>query len=356
MKKLMIAAAAAAMIGGVQAATDTFATYNFSAYLTTTTSAEATTADTPASTTTEEYTLMAASKPGVTPKAYWYDDPVVTNLLDQTLLTAKPKKYVWADESKYGELEWEMVLEGTPWAHPNLKIPSQVVTNADAMAFLTNSFWAAYQNNSEVCLDLYWIHQETTPVVPGQFVCYRVASGEYINQEVALATNCCVVGSALGKSFYVVANDIGIMKSEVIDPVFMYRFGMPTSKDARMVEIYANVSNVLTTSHMDWDVTAKKYIERGLRPFEGQLAGQGWSQELDVDGTSYLLPVSISGNIVGKLPAAECLCCVPNLPTSLAFDCMTDTAVPTGLTGVSPTAAYGWFYIQWTGYKTGLYY
>jgi hypothetical protein len=153
--------------------------------------------------------------------------------------------------------------------------------------------------------------------------CYRVTGTQKISLKGLATSNCCA-GATIAITEPVTSSTIGFENTTATTiglPLFQ-RFGSLDPTKANKVELYAQV---------------RTFKVAGVEEFSGWLAGQGtMATRNNADYVS-----TVSGNIVGTLPAPKCEnCCV--LPTpAIAFDC----ATPQG--GALPyTAGYGTFRLK----------
>ena len=361
MKKLMIAAAAAAMIGGAEAK---IAVYDFVANL-------VTTVGQPGENMWDYKQIKLGQDAGAT---MWYSD---TEFLTADVVDKSGNPWVFKDLVKYPHLKWYMttsLVSNVPY--PSLKIErteKDVGDNGEAINLLTDAETTLLENLAKkygfdsygiYCCQLeFWTKKDK--------VCYRVTGADQISMKVALDTdNCCTAEYAF---FGYDATEGIIVGDKVIDYAsanFGIRngFAAPSEADARGIEIYARVGEedamakrTRRQTYLDPDTMLpsenaedgdawKSTVNTAFAklPFAGWLAGQGWQQ--DQDGV-HNLPITITGNIVGYTEAPECIdCCVKPLPKALAFPCevLTDDSAHADVYRPN-TAAFGAFYIQYAG-------
>ena len=285
MKKLMIVAAVAAMVGGAFADT----AYTFSATLKTTKGKSGK--------VTTTYNL-GADAAGV----FWYEETAVADLIAaenaNTQLAAKDRYFT---TKKFG-------------GRTVPALTSKAKKDADWLSRNIAPLAATYNEKSagKWC-DTFKLTEEG---------CYRVAGTEKI-KDIFVGDICCaaLVGQDL---------DLGLSLDSTALLGGVQRFGGLTYAAAKKAEIFAKVDDGA-------DV-------------ECYLAGQGSfgkvleHTDLDtaVDGVT-----SLSGNIVGVIPAPECeYCCTANVP-AIAFACG-DAAGDTAL----KTAVYGTFSLKYNAKAT----
>ena len=349
----MIAAAAAAMIGGVQAAT---ATYNFVAYLTSTDSAssenyttygawtEYTFKDNGAimwfdDTDLDKYSRKISNQYGTTSRA-WLDTPVDGG--EQAVLDNYKARLQWGQHDLGGgdKVPALEVLAGTEGTFD--------VTEA---SFLLIQRLADTYTHGAVCGS---ITVRTKNDVNGQ--CYRVPAADSITATLTLDPNdCCRIRQGVRRFFNdangVPSIDYGFEERNYDMGAwggFFNRFGGPAAESSPYLEIYAKVRNLFTMDRPD----NRGELTRGHREFRGYIAGQGSHQPVvcsDNAAVSYDVPVQISGNIVGSALPEVCGCCRITLPRAIAFDCLYSTTDPAdpGLQTLN-TAAFGSFYLVLT--------
>ena len=289
MKKLMIVAAAAAMIGSVEAAG-----YNFQATLRTTQARAG-------------VNTFAVCNLGVDAAGnFWYTDPAVVAL--QRALPA-----AFTTKSVGGNVVPAFVKEANGVARI-VTLGGQPATDA------IRALAAVYRFPSA------GVFCEQVNVI--DFAnCYRVAGSRVLTSQFTQA-NCCAAGVAgdgfIGKAPDYAADSLfygttwipagATANRQLFDTPLLQRFGWYENTRANKVEIYAPVQ---------------------VADFRGYLAGQGTMRAI----TPAPIVQTITGNIVGTLAAPQCTsCCVP-ATASVAFDCA-NAAVATQL---PRTAAYGTF-------------
>ena len=363
MKKLMIAAAVAAMIGGVQAdeiGGDVF--YDFVAYLTTTAGQPGEDAYT---STYRQFGVSAADQ-------MWYNDSAFSGITRDNG-TPGTKGYAgrsWRNggAQQYPHLNWTLgsSLNGVPYPKLEIAVDAETgltLVNANEVAlleYLGDTY--KYDSYGYYCGELTW-WQKT------EAQCYRVAGSDTITAVLGLESgDCCDRSDRYSLAFWGPdgwdnrAIDFGFTEFnrpvETVIPGhmegrgrdqhwvpetvvtnypfggFLNRFGAQKSDDAMQIETFAKVSALRT----DW----------GKKEFNGYLAGQGWADVkwLEGDEINRRVVAQIEGNIVGYTEAPECPdCCVRPLPKAIAFECVWGTTPD----GTLPTAAYGSFYLMYRG-------
>ena len=325
MKKLMIAAAAAAMIGGAEAVT---AEYDFVADLTTTTGQQG-----------KESYAYGAGNDGFNEAGdtMWYNDPTYfgRDVIDNG--TPGTKSFTgrsWATPTDHPGLTWSVSKSVGGVPYPKLEIAINedgipLVSDADAvmLQYLVDTYkWQSY---GYWCGGFEWYTKTEKQ-------CFRVFGADNIVTKVYLNTDdCCNRNNDdRPRAFYNSVVNLGSMNGRVVRfsnyvDGFMNRFGAQESDNAIYLETFAVVDNVTTYA--------------AKRDFDGYLAGQGSIAEI---ATGTYAPYQIAGNIVGYTDAPECPdCCVRPLPKAIAVDCNTADTQRGGAD--LPTAAFGTFYIQW---------
>lgn len=306
MKKLMIAAAAAAMIGGVEAKV---AKYDFNAYLTTTTGCLS------EKTTTETWTDVKLGKDAA--GTIWYNDATFKGIAyDAT------KGWAIKDTTTYPNFDIEKGYDGFGNEIPKLVLKNQKVNAAEKTILDNLAATYKYQSGGQWCVELSYVTENTAFAQ-----CYRVSGCDEIYQDLYVdSAKCCTVGFqgfATDKNFTAYAIEYATLTGFGTDTCFINRFGSAKADEANQVEIYAKISNVLTT--------------QSTLAFKGWLAGQGW---IDQFGENDKGVSSINGSIVGYTAPSKCInCCGPDA-TTIAFECNSAAATTPN------TAAYGTFYIQ----------
>lgn len=294
MKKLMILAASAAMIGGASA---DFA-YDFTANLTTTKGAEG-------RATKINYTVnLGMDEQG----AWWYDDDIFQD---------EDAKYKYAD---LGDGLVPVLKVGTPKNMYPWKLNTAVVKTDEQKAALAEALGfdgektnynvqKVYRNRKVWCET--FRYSETIPAE-----CYRTTGTAKLVGEVYI-DDCCGTDSAVFVDDVFGETDIAI--------AFINRFGAQTLDKATKVEALLTVGEALDAGN-------------GTN-FGFALAGQGtWSFNLkDADNNKEEGINNLGGSIVGYLPAPTCETCCADEASALVFSC--DGVED--YDGATPTAAYG---------------
>lgn len=290
MKKLMIAAVAAALVGGAYAD----AAYDFVATLKTT----------KAKPGTVQYTTYNL---GMDANGdFWYEDEKIPFLsFDEDNITFK-------------------TIGGTPNV-PCLKTVNGKLADeniADILKVIELSKKYVFQSAGRWCC---------TVKLPSLALCYRVVGTRKI-QEIFYVDECCTDGANPGPSTLIakdlLGNNIGAIK-----PDLLQLFGAQSYEKANKGEIYASVK---FKKGYDWS-------------FDGWLAGQGsFGKIVDSDGTVGAGPTTINGNIVGTMDAPECEYCCADPEKSVAFDCK-NGATPAEL---DKTAGFGSFRLKFNRSKS----
>lgn len=329
MKKLMIAAAAAAMVSGAFASPT--AVYYFRADLRTT-----------GGNFHEANQTPDAEQAGINANGqFWYDAPnllaLVTDLRDTGgVITGR----VWnaAVAANFPHLKWVISESFGGQPFPDLEIvrePNKTynVLNDTESDLIHGIRTAGYNRQSAGvwCLDLTWYKENSG-------VCYRQTGIEYISREVTLelATDCCTAGNF---QFLDKDNAVLAIWGDANNLGFFNRFGSWDSDKANSIEFFAGV-------------TAPVEIE-GLT-FNGYLAGQGSvlvntipDADKNPGEVKYNVPLSATGMIVGYMGPTKCIDCCVTAPDSIVFTCLDGTRPTTGRN----TAAYGTFSLTFQRYE-----
>ena len=305
MKKLMIAAAAAALVGGAFAA-DT--AYTFTASVKTTVGK--------AGKTTSTYNL-GKSIDG----KFWYEDATVYTAAVEDDPDTDPDES--ADASglivDYPDYFATKTINGSTIPCLSAKAKADYNWLADNIVPLATTY--AYKSANKWC--------ETFKVVLTG--CYRVAGTKKFS-AIVKGDACCEALTALDDEDTAVAVDFS---------GFTQRFGGLTYQTAKKVEVLGTI----TADDSD-------RVDGKGRTISGDLAGQGSvGKVLVVEGedidTEDLGVTSISGYLVGELNAPVCVnCCDANTP-AVAFTCG-DERPYDNLT----TAGYGTFSLKYNAKAT----
>ncbi len=304
MKKLMIAAAAAAMIGGAYAAEYV---YDVSASLKTTVGAQGKGA-------TLKYNLGKSAT-----DYFWYEDSIFT---DSTNLT-------W-------DVDGNTTVFPGVLAKENGKSQKMIFTDAfykiDAKIQAEVLAYLGTTSSKDDYSALYGLKSAkkwcatVKVVIPG--TCYRKA-GSYKFSGYGVTDDCCenADGTDFGLEIYVGNSKVGpVYKLGEMETVLFNLFGSDVAEKATKIEYAATYGDV--SSYGDEDIFA--------------VAGQGSWGKIGTD--SYKDAVygvsSISGNIVGALEAPTCENCCEDDTDAVAFFCDGGDATD------EPTAAYGTFTIK----------
>lgn len=301
MKKLMIAAAAAAMVGGVQAAV---AQYDFVANLRTTAGRAG----------VAQYTYEAANL-GTDGQIMWYNDGA---LLRHVNTQVTP--WAWNTPADYPNLEWatKKTLGGATIPTLGVSNPQKLLTAKEAKLIKDLATKYNRQSYGMWCAQLAWY-----TVTPAQ--CFRVLGSDSIVETVTLNDQFCC---AAGTMQFVNEDQTAFITFEKVNGFVFNRFGAQTADQANLVEICAGVAGFRTKIS---DLV-----------FTGVLAGQG--TQAIFNGANF--PRAIQGMIVGQTAAPVCPdCCVLPLPRAIAFECLASATANDTLN----TAAYGTFYLQLKG-------
>jgi len=331
MKKLMIAVAAAAMVGGAYAWT---ATYDFVANLRTTAGANGYV------TYTAGNANLGVNDAGTT---MWYNDKTTIvdtngNTLQNTVINQGiAGSCNWASDAiakRYPNLTWYKAYSVTGAEYPSLKITSAKGIINTAEALLLKNLEAAYPKDQAgyYCGIFQWVTE-----TPG--TCWRTHGADAIVQTVYVKNSCCTFMGFKGFDFAggtrainmggAIGYDVGQYTDGSQYNPFLNRFGAQTHTDAVYTEAFAEVFPIET--------------KLGYT-FKGFLAGQGTYYKVSYfdDATAgQRIPVQMSGMIVGYTESPVCPdCCILPLPPAIAFDCSG------ALSGGFSTAAFGTFYIN----------
>jgi len=313
MKKLMIAAAVAAMIGGVNAAT---ATYQFVANLQTTVGQAG----------FDTWTSGGVNLGVSDANTMWYDDANINGTTYGTAFkykTLTATHLIWKEGSSYAGEKYPTLYIVTTKVN-GVDTPLLDENEKDALEELAATYkWPSY---GKWCCQLQWWIK-----TPG--TCFRVVGSEAIVDTLTFNTAICCVnytGNGGYKKFYS-AN--GFIDWDNGDNRLFKRFGAQAEGDAHQLEIFASIENYTYNAH-EW--------------FGGWLAGQGYEQYLPIEGAQNLfatVPVLLSGTIVGVKEGPRCPdCCVRPLPQAIAWNYCGER----GFGGYGYTAAYGSWYLQLT--------
>ena len=294
MKKLMIAAAVAALVGGAFADT----AYTFTASVKTTVGKAG-------KTTTTYYLGMDDGG------AFWYNDAGETEPGaqegDPEVIIRKSIVQLKADKLNYFTTK---------------------TVNGRTIDCLSNEAKKDYTWLKENIVPLTFIYDqksankwcETFKVVDEG--CYRVAGTKKFKAIVSGEALCC--------SDLVSVEDEDTVVS--ITPSLTQRFGGLTYATAKKAEVIADVT-----------------VADNARVADGKIAGQGSiGKVLDSEeGETYMGITSLSGNFVGELDAPVCVNCCTDPTPAIAFDC-DDEIGDVALT----TAGYGTFSIKYNAKAT----
>ncbi len=329
MKKLMIAAAVAAMIGGVEAYDITYL-YDYNATLTTTTGKEG---------KGVSYTVNLGRDSTANNATWWYEDPIfepITGDKKQKTRDVTLPSGTYDDVLKAGSKQY-------PW-----KLNTSVINKMeDKDLFLEELAYALgfdgkdtkYKYQQKYNKRYVWC--ETFKYKsPGE--CYRVKNTQKIKATVFIGDLC--------SDGYIV-EDNGDQWDFTLQ--FLNRFGGESVAKATSVEAlytfdsddsgYGNLDNADGTN------------------FGFALAGQGtWKDKLFTYKTQGLTWTfagveNISGNIVGYLPAPDCEACCASAVKALAFSCSESPTLEDNGWYNLPTAAYGTWSIKFNKNATFKY-
>ena len=294
MKKLMIAVAAAAMIGGVEAAAPvpyTGIAYNFKATLKTTKAKNQS-----ASTT---YTVKMAMS-GVTGR-YWYTDTAEVsqwNAAYPGLITFDKNnvgklninKLTWKGATAAEKEAEKYRLAGSFKDYAALFIGKNDVSPADYTGI------PEFYRGKET-----WCGNFNVKITDSD--CYRVAGSESI-KDIYVLDDCCDLNAFGFVDQYSSDGNKAAVGLGDIQTMMLYRFGSIMSDKANKVEFVGK--------------TADLYVCDVQQELDGitygpafSLAGQGaWANLKDYEGDKFAGVKSISGNIVGIWWGAVCeVCC-----------------------------------------------
>ena len=329
MKKLMIAAAAAAMIGGVQAfeindnvliPDDYDMVYDFSATLTTTTGKEG-------NGWKETYTVnLGKDSSGI----WWYNDPIFKESSDGKFKSVTLPSGTYEKALKAGSKQY-------PWKLNTSVIKSDEIKAELAFALGFDGVDTAYYVQQQYKNRWVWCETYKFKVeYPGE--CYRVKGTKKVKATVYIDDMCDDGG---------IVEDNGDAYEFTLQ--FLNFFGSQDVTKANSVEaLYTYDSDDTEDGNMDGADGSN---------FGFALAGQGtWKAKLfkvkygtlayDIEGID-----SISGNIVGYLPAPDCEACCANAAPALAFECDEDPEDRVWAWDL-PTAAFGTWSMKFNKNKT----
>ena len=319
MKKLMIAAAAAAMIGGVHAtamddAVEQLATagdyiYDFSATLTTTTGTEG-------KGWKETYTVnLGKDSTG----KWWYDDAIFTTSADGKFKSAKFGGKTVEKALKAGSKQY-------PWKLNTSVIKSDEDKMALAAALGFDGVNTKYDVQQQYKKKLVWCETfKYKYEYPGE--CYRVKDTLKVKAALIIDDFCDdgTIVEANGDDYDFTLQFLNFFGSQDVDKA--------TSVEA----LFTYDSEDSGYGNLD---------EADGTNFGFALAGQGtWKAKLFTVKESGLTWEfsgidSISGNIVGYLPAPDCEACCADAVKALAFECDLDPNDRVPAYDL-PTAAFG---------------
>lgn len=318
MKKLMIAAAAAAMIGGVQAfdITDNVLeadpgdfVYDFSATLTTTTGKEG-------KSWKETYTVnLGKDSAG----KWWYNDDIFTVSADGKFKSAKIGGVTFEKVLKAGSKQY-------PWKLNTSVVKTDELKEALALELGFDGTDTDYDVQQQYKGKLVWCETfKFKYEYPGE--CYRVKGTQKVKATVFIDDMCADGG---------IVEDNGDAYEFTLQ--FLNFFGNQDVTKANSIEaLYTYDSDDSGYGNLD--------AADGTN-FGFALAGQGtWKAKLFTvkdSGLTWEFPGidSISGNIVGYLPAPDCEACCANAAPALAFECDQDPEDRVWAYDL-PTAAFG---------------
>lgn len=315
MKKLMIVAAAAAMVGGAQASGNgdqTDVIYDLTLSLKTTTGSLG-----KDSTTT--YTLYLGKD---AQDAFWYNDA----------------EYVWATNNIPGLAATKKIKGKTiptfnknVWKNLDAKTQLEIATALGFDAAVTRP---AVNGNSSYPLKSANQWCETLQFrVTTDAACYRVATSRRFTAVVdwdLTADDCCTPGTFLGDAL-------------------LYRFGAMTSARATKVEYAGQIA----TGAPDFSSRTADYQGPGAfgTPNNFALAGQGTWGTINIRGDfggSYTVSgvKTLNGSVVGILDTPDCEFCCATGVGAIAFDPCTDVEISDDNNNSAGTAAFGTFTLK----------
>jgi hypothetical protein len=317
MKKLMIAAAGAVMIGGVQAfdiadVNPGDLVYDFSATLTTTTGKEGK--------SWSETFKVNLGKDGA--GKWWYDDDIFVTSADGKFKSVTLASGTYEKALKAGSKQY-------PWKLNTSVIKSDELKEelADALGFDEVTEDTKYNVQQQYKGKWVWCETFKYKVTyPGE--CYRVKGTQKIKATVFIDDMCDDGG---------IVEDNGDAYDFTLQ--FLNFFGSQDVTKANSVE-------ALYTYDIDDSGNGNLDGADGTN-FGFALAGQGtWKAKLFTvkkDGLTWDFSGinSISGNIVGYLPAPDCEACCANAAPALAFTCGEERTQEDNAAWDLPTAAFG---------------
>jgi len=322
MKKLMIAAAAAAMIVSAEAVADRSAEYQFVANLQTTGYHVG----------QEVYTAGCVQMGMNAQRKFWYDDDSLKNVWSAGSYLAfeyKGAKYT----SK--TIKCTTKISAGNKVVPYLEIVSTTI-NGQALPIITETE-AAYLNSLKEkyplpsynvwCLELSWYTYDA-----GQ--CFRVNGSEAIVETLYLAKDCCNENTQAFKGSNGAFVQWGPGKE--VNRGLLNWYGAQDEANAMNLEFYGKFQG--------WT-----YSKDDSRRVVGWLAGQGY-RSAEING----FPALISGTIVGTMPAPYCPdCCTEVLDAAIAWD-ICGNGIPNDIEGRNQpyTAAFGTFYVKFVKFNS----
>lgn len=324
MKKLMIVAAVAAMVGAAEAYT---AAYNYSASVKTTTGKKGKAINT-------SYSVKlgkdAAGK-------FWYEQ--FSNAYVAPGVASVGQFAITAD-NKYGTYTLNNVVysnvtftaEAGGWLVGKLNGNFNAMPQADKEQFAADFGFnpangtTAYNVKSAGvwCQTFSYVHTDGAQ-------CYRVATSKSYKGFMTVVNDCCAAATAnLWDSEGNALNDANGAQLTVTK-VMLNRFGAQAIAKANKVEWMGTIG------------TAANYGQADVFALAGQgtwakLGKDDQNNDADIFGVS-----AVSGNIVGAIAGTECeYCCQPNTAATF-FQCNGTFVDPTGALANNPTAAFGTF-------------
>ena len=329
MKKLMIAAAVAAMIGGAYADTDFV--YDFTASLKTTVGAS----------TKGTKTTFGIGKDE--DGNLWYND---ANLIRDEGTTDWSAAGVIQTNAVTGISDVKVIKYSKAGkgytAYKNANGTLTIDTDATMQKNALSSAPAQTRKDFAAKFIDYDVKSAGKWCVAGSYQiasCYRKAGSQKLKDTWYVASDCCV-SSTDAIAFYEDEDMDQGTDNQIGESVIFHRFGSDTLKKATKVEMAAKIAKT-GDAYAVWDFGEVNCFT---------IAGQGtWSDKLFSEkyaGTTYYMPgvSSISGNIVGALESTCENCCEIDTP-AMAFYCDSEEGDEDVIT-CDHTAAYGTFTLK----------
>jgi len=320
MKKLMIVAAVAAMVGGAKADNYVFdaenLVYDFSATLTTTTGKEG------KATTTTYYVGVGKSAAGI----WWYNDPMFTETSDGKFKTATiGGQTVNALKAGNAQYPWKLNTSVIKTDEQKMELAAKlgyipyipVAKDSRKVTGYTNYDEQKWYKNKYV-----WCETFSFKVVtPGD--CYRDTTKVTIKGVLTMDAWC---------QGGVVVENSDPDEDYAFETLFLNSFGAYLEEKATKVEGLFTYGDDIDKG----DGTNVGFVLAGQGAY-----GKAFSFKEDGDTITINGITSISGSIVGYLPAPDCDACCADSVKAVVFPWCEDTEP-----AETPTAAYGTWSIK----------